>query len=342
MKLLVCGGSDIFFRRVLPSLPGLGVTAATVASKSGRRAPGDASAHMSGDAPLPLPLAYVGDALEAIGRCDADAVYVTTENSRHAALAMAALASGRHVIVDKPAFPDAATATRAAELAAQKNLVLAEATVWADHPRLAALRRAFADAGSTPTRIAAVFSFPPLPPGNFRHRPELGGGALYDLGPYAVSPGRVLFGQAPEAVTCRVLARGPAVETAFACLLTYPGGKSVAGTFGFDTGYANRLEVLGPGLATSMDRAFTPPPGAALALSLNAPSGARSEKIPPADAFAAFFARAFAAMRTGEGRDALARALAEDALVLEGVRKSASGGQEGMIPSWTSPMGAKP
>ncbi|HCR13063.1 MAG TPA: oxidoreductase, partial [Desulfovibrio sp.] len=84
MKLLVCGGSDIFFRRVLPSLLGLGVTAATVASKSGRRAPGDASAHMSGDAPLPL--AYVGDALEAIGRCDADAVYVTTENSRHAAL----------------------------------------------------------------------------------------------------------------------------------------------------------------------------------------------------------------------------------------------------------------
>ncbi len=329
MKLLVCGGSDIFFRRVLPGLPGLGVTAVEVATKSGRRAPGE----------VPLPVAWRDDALAAIEDSPAEAVYVTTENSRHAALAMAALENGRHVIVDKPAFPDAATATRAADLAAKKGLVLAEATVWADHPRLVALRQAFAAAGSAPTRISAVFSFPPLPPDNFRHRPECGGGALYDLGPYAASPGRVLFGQAPEAAFCRILSHGPAVETAFACLLLYPGGKSLAGTFGFDTGYANRLEVLGPGLAAAMDRAFTPPPAADLSLSLNTPAGARTETVPAADAFAAFFGRAFAAMRTGEGRQELLGALLEDAGTLEMLRKSASGGQEGVTPSWTSPTG---
>jgi predicted dehydrogenase len=328
MKLLVCGGSDIFFRRVLPGLPGLGATAVEVASKSGRRAPADAS----------LPLTYTDDALAALRQSPAEAVYVTTENSRHAALALAALESGRHVVVDKPAFPDVATAERAADLAAQKGLVLAEATVWADHPRVAAIRAAFDQAGSAPTRLSAVFSFPPLPPGNFRHDPACGGGALYDLGPYAVSPGRIFFGAAPEAVTCRVLSRGDEVETAFACLLLYPGGRSFTATFGFDTGYANRLEVLGPGLAAAMDRAFTPPPNAALTVSLNTPSGTRSETLPPADAFAAFFGRAFAAMETGNG-DGLREDLLADALVLERIRKSASGGQEGMIPSWTSPMG---
>lgn len=316
MKLLVLGGSDIFFRRVLPVLPGLGVTAVCLASRSGRRPP---------DGPC-LPVSRFDDPTAALAASPAEAVYVTTENSRHASLALAALESGRHVVVDKPAFPDLETAERAANLAARKGLVLAEATVWADHPRLAGLRQAFAAAGTAPSRLSAIFSFPPLAPGNFRHLAACGGGALYDLGPYAVSPGRILFGAEPEDVVCRVLARGPEVETAFSCLLTYAGGRSLAGTFGFDTGYANRLDALGPGLAVAMDRAFTPPPGASLALSVNTPAGARTETFEPADAFAGFFQRALAAMRQGTG-DALARDLLADARTLSRLRRAAGAGR---------------
>ncbi|MGE4539399.1 MAG: Gfo/Idh/MocA family protein [Desulfovibrio sp.] len=315
MKLLVCGGSDIFARRVLPGLPGLGVTAVDVASRSGRRMEG----------PPGLPLRFFGDPEAALAASDAEAVYVTTENSRHAPLALAALASGRHVIVDKPAFLDLAAAEKACDLAAQKKLLLAEATVWADHPRVAGLMQAFADRNIAPARIVATFSFPPLPPENFRHHPELGGGALFDLGPYAVSPGRVLFDVEPEEVVCRITSRGPAVETAFTCLFVYPDGRSLAGTFGFDTGYVNRLDVLGPGLAASMDRAFTPPPNAPLPLSCNTPQGVRSVDFEPADAFARFFARAFAAMERGGG-EAFIAALLADARTLARLRESARQG----------------
>jgi predicted dehydrogenase len=312
MRLLVLGGSDIFFRRVLPVLPGLGVTAVDLASRSGRRPPAGPG----------LPVRFFDDPAAALAESPAEAAYVTTENSRHAALALAALESGRHAVVDKPAFLDLETAGKAADLAAKKGLVLAEATVWADHPRLAGLRQAFAAAGSAPTRLAAVFSFPPLAAGNFRHRPECGGGMLFDLGPYAVSPGRIFFGTEPDEVFCRVLAQGPLVETAFSCLLLYPGGKSLTGVFGGDTGYANRLDVLGPGLAASMDRAFTPPPGPALALGLNGPAGPRTVTFEPADAFAGFFRRAFAAMETGKG-DGLAADLLADARTLFRLRRAA-------------------
>lgn len=314
MKLLVLGGSDIFFRRVLPVLPGLGVTAVDLASRSGRRPPAEPG----------LPVRFFDDPAAALARSPAEAVYVTTENSRHAALALAALESGRHVVVDKPAFADLETAENAAGVAARKGLVLAEATVWADHPRLEGLRRAFAEAGSAPTRLAAVFSFPPLAAGNFRHRPEYGGGALFDLGPYAASPGRILFGAEPDEVFCRILAQGPLVETAFSCLLLYPGGKSLTGVFGCDTGYANRLEVLGPGLAASLDRAFTPPPGPALTLGLNGPAGPQTVAFEPADAFAGFFGRAFAAMDAGKG-EGLAADLLADARVLARLRRAAGG-----------------
>ena len=76
----------------------------------------------------------------------------------------------------------------------------------------------------------------------------------------------------PDTVACQILSRGPEVDTAFVCQMTYPGGRSFTGTFGFDTGYANRLDVLGPNLAASLDRVFTPPPGAALELACNTPT----------------------------------------------------------------------
>jgi len=312
MRLLVLGGSDIFARRVLPNLPALGITSFCLASRSGRRP------QTSSD----IPIRFHDDPVAALADSPADVVYVTTENSRHAALALAALESGRHVVVDKPAFLDPGVAERAASLAVQKNLVLAEATVWPEHPRLAGVRRAFAAAGSEPSRLSLVFSFPPLRSGNFRHIAALGGGAVFDLGPYAVSPGRVFFDAEPEEVVCRVLSRGPEVETAFSCLLVYPGGRCLSGLFGFDTGYANRLGALGPNLSVSMDRAFTPPPGAALSIDCNSPRGRDTRNFEPADVFGLFFKRAFEAMRKGGGAP-LAEALLADARTLARLRQAA-------------------
>ena len=56
-----------------------------------------------------------------------------------------------------------------------------------------------------------------MEPDNFRYRRALGGGALWDLGPYAAAVGRVFLDDEPASVACRVLARGgpDGVETAF-------------------------------------------------------------------------------------------------------------------------------
>jgi predicted dehydrogenase len=257
---------------------------------------------------------------EALERSEAQAVYISTHNSLHSRLVMDALDSGRHVAVDKPAFLNTTEATAALDLARSRGLVLAEATVWNEHPRAAAMKRLF-EAEGGPTRLSACFSFPPLPPGNFRMDKALGGGALLDLGPYAVSPGRFFFGCAPQEVCCHRLdaSDGPGgdsrAETAFACLLTYSGGRSFTGVFGFDTGYANTLQVLGPILAARMDRAFTPPPDQRLEIECNGPRGSARESFEPADAFALFFTRFFAAIRAGDGLQ-FAQALREDSQAL--------------------------
>jgi predicted dehydrogenase len=264
----------------------------------------------------------------------ARAVYVSTHNAGHAALVMAALDRGKHVAVDKPAFTNLEDARRAVDLAASKGVVLAEANVWSLHPRVEAARRLFSESGGA-SRLQASFSFPPFALGNYRLERKLGGGALLDLGPYAISPGRVFFGLAPEHTECRILSRSAnqesGVDTAFACMMTYPGGCAFTGVFGFDTGYVNTLQIQGPGMSACLDRAFTPPPDARFALDANTPGGGVRLEIEPADTFALFFARFSRAIRTGEGGD-LARELVEDAIVLGALSASASAGQAGPLP----------
>ena len=312
MKLLVLGVSAIFRRRVLPVLAAAGVSSLDVCSAS----------HVPCDAPAGMAMRAFSSYAEALDRSEAQAVYISTHNSLHSRLALDALASGRHVVVDKPAFLTATEAESALDLACSRGLVLAEATLWSEHPRAAAMKQLFEDEG--PTRLSACFSFPPLPPGNFRLDKALGGGALLDLGPYAVSPGRFFFGCAPQEVSCHRLGAAddpggkPGVETSFACLLTYPGGRSLTGVFGFDTGYANTLQALGPGRTARMDRAFTPPPDQTLELERNGLHGAKREIFAPSDAFALFFSRFFKAINDRDGSD-FAQALREDSRALAGL-----------------------
>ena len=314
MKLLALGASSIFRRRVLPGLTATGITAVDVCSASG----------IACNPPPSLAGRVFDRYAHALAQSDAPLVYVSTHNGLHAKLVMDSLERGKHVVVDKPAFLTLDESLRALELARSRGLTLAEANVWTEHPRALAAKRLFDD-GRGATRLQAAFSFPPLPADNYRLQPALGGGALLDLGPYAVSPGRFFFGLAPTATSCHALARAPAVNggpgvvTAFACLLAYPGGRSFTGVFGFDTGYVNTLQGLGPGLAVALDRVFTPGPDQSLPLALNRPEGPSRQVFAPADTFALFFRRVVDAVRAGDGAafaaDLLADARALAALV---------------------------
>jgi predicted dehydrogenase len=244
-------------------------------------------------------------------------------NSAHAYWVERALERRLHVVVDKPAFTSLRDAERLAELAAKRNLCLAESTVYACHPQIELLRRVFADAGSTPTRLTATFSFPPLDPSNFRYTRELGGGALWDLGPYAVTPGRLLFGQEPDRVFCWAR-REPEheVETAFSLLATYAGGRSMVGHFGFDTEYRNQMTVLGPRVSVDVDRVFTTPADMENELRVRTNNVETTLRVPAADHFCLFLQAVADAVGRGD-HQSFVRDLVMDATVLHRLRAAA-------------------
>lgn len=227
---------------------------------------------------------------DALARSSAELVYVSTENSAHADLVMAALDAGKHVVVDKPSMLDCEQVARGLELAERRGLCLAEALVYPFHPQVAALRELFAQFQCVPTRVIATLSIPPLPPTSFRYRKTLGGGALWDLGPYAVSLGRVIFSDSPLHVHAQVngVHASESVDISFSTMESYAEGRAVVGQFGFDTEYENSLVVLGEKTVARISRFFTTAPDAEAEIMYRAGNAAAVVRVPAADSFEVF------------------------------------------------------
>ena len=92
-------------------------------------------------------------------RADIDAVYIATPTAAKEAIALAAIAAGKHVLIDKP-FVNHASLLRITKAAAAKNIAFMDATHFVHHPRTAAIRRASVEKIGVPRSLHTAFYFP--------------------------------------------------------------------------------------------------------------------------------------------------------------------------------------
>ena len=119
----------------------------------------------------------------------------------HEQWAIRAAERGKHVFCEKPLATSAAAAQRMVDAAAGSGVLLMEAMVFRYHPQTLRLRRLL-DAGAIgDLRHVDVRMGAPLGPGNIRWQPELGGGALMDIGCYVITVARWAAGAEPTRVT---------------------------------------------------------------------------------------------------------------------------------------------
>ncbi|MFD8483948.1 Gfo/Idh/MocA family protein [Kitasatospora sp. NPDC059673] len=252
LRIGVLGCAEIARRRMLPAIaarPGLRLTA--IASRDPERAE-------------PLAAQYgcrATDYRALIESPDVDAVYVPLPIALHAQWVAAALDAGKHVLAEKPLTADPA-ATAALQLRAEeRQLVLQENVMFVHHPVHEQVRRLVADGAIGELRMfSAAFAIPALPADNIRHRPELGGGALLDVGYYPVRAALHFLG--PELTVAGAALHhgaGSAVETSGAAVLTTPDGVLAQLAFGMDHAYRNSYELWGSTGRIRVERAFTPP-----------------------------------------------------------------------------------
>jgi D-xylose 1-dehydrogenase (NADP+, D-xylono-1,5-lactone-forming) len=172
-----------------------------------------------------------------------EAVYISLPNSLHHPWSMAALAAGKHVLVEKPYTRRPAEVDEAFEDAERRGLVLAEGFMWRYTPQTERLLAESRRIGELRT-VRSTFSFLLDDVTNIRLRPEVEGGCLMDVGCYCVSAARLLTGEEPvEVVGLQEL--GPTgVDVRFSGLLRFPSGVVAEFTSGFGSAHQG-IEAIG-------------------------------------------------------------------------------------------------
>jgi predicted dehydrogenase len=283
MDVLVIGASNIFRRRVLPALIASDyVGKIHVASRQK-------------DLDLFIPTHKRGlffeGYQEALDRLEPCISYISLPNHLHYEWANESLKSGFHVVIDKPATLDMMTAYDLINIAKEKCLCIAEATVWPFHPQIKLLEVIESSFMKDLNCIQSVFTFPAPDKSNFRLSSDLGGGSFNDLCAYAVSPGRVFYGATPVEMSCKILSRNPTsdIDTAFSFSAIYPGNKILQGYFGFGMGYHNSMTLIGKNYSAILSPAFTAKKDEQLSVSFNANGVNERIIVPPGDSFQLFF-----------------------------------------------------
>ncbi|MER6951133.1 Gfo/Idh/MocA family oxidoreductase [Nonomuraea sp. NPDC000554] len=186
-----------------------------------------------------------------------DAVYVATPHAQHLEVAEAAIAAGKAVLCEKPLAATVADAERMVRLAREAGVFLMEA-MWmrfnpliqriAGDPRFGEIRS-----------VQASFGF--VLPYDRAHRlwaPELGGGALLDLGIYPFGLAQLLLGMPSELQVTGSLAPS-GVDAEVGGVLLYPGGRRALVEASLLGSYPNAAYVVGTGMRAQIDAPFWAP-----------------------------------------------------------------------------------
>ncbi len=152
-------------------------------------------------AELDIPKAY-GSYEELLADPDIDAVYNPLPNHLHVSWSIKALQAGKHVLCEKPIALTAAEAQELADAARHyPHLKVMEAFMYRHHPQWQRARELIAAGQIGELRtVHTLFSYYLVDGQNIRNQADAGGGALMDIGCYAISVPRFLFGAEPVRV----------------------------------------------------------------------------------------------------------------------------------------------
>lgn len=187
-------GTGVIANEMAQALHSMGRTLDAVGNRTHEKA--EAFAEKYG-----IPKVY-GDYHEMFSDPEIDAVYITTPHNTHIAFLEEALSHGKHVLCEKSITLNSAELERAQKLAEENRAVLAEAMTIYHMPLYRELiRRVRAGELGRVNLIQLNFgSFKPYDMTNRFFSRSLAGGALLDIGVYALSLARLFLDSSPDQV----------------------------------------------------------------------------------------------------------------------------------------------
>ncbi len=219
-----------------------------------------------------------------------EAVYIPVPNHLHVPLALEAARAGKHVLCEKPI---ALTAAEAEELRAVEGpVIVAEAFMVRFHPQWLRARELVRQGRIGELRAVQVFfSYFNDDPKNVRNQADIGGGALYDIGCYAIVSGRFPFEAEPRRAV-GLFERDPRFHTdrLASGLLDFGAGRQLSFTICTQCVPYQRVQLCGTKGRIEIQIPFNAPANGATRIFIDDGaaldgSGIAAETLPPCDQY---------------------------------------------------------
>jgi predicted dehydrogenase len=176
-----------------------------------------------------------------------EAIYNPLPNHLHVPWTIRAMEAGKHVLCEKPIALDATEAATLIDARSRTGKQVLEAFMVRQHPQWHKARE-FMRAGriGEASVVQTALCYYNVDPDNIRNRADIGGGALYDVGCYAVATARFLFAAEPlRAVS--LIDRDPQMHTdrLTSGIVEFPQGRRLVFTSSTQLARYQRVQVLG-------------------------------------------------------------------------------------------------
>jgi predicted dehydrogenase len=231
--------------RLMPAI--IEATNAELVAVASRR-PGAAAQTLAQYAPQQQQV-RIYDNLEALlDDPEIDAVYLPLANHEHAEWTLRAIEHGKHVLCEKPMALTVADIKAIKTAALQHNVTVMEGFMYRFHPQHAKVQELIQSGIIGEVRsVRSSYSFMMRPARIYRlaESVENGGGAMWDIGCYAIHSARMFFNQSAVAVTAIAKYVESGADIATSGIIDFGDGKYAHFDFSFERARRCEYEIIG-------------------------------------------------------------------------------------------------
>lgn len=234
----ILGTATIAQTTFLPCLHAVGGVAELVAGRDADRAAKYADANGVRRSVAGYERALADDAI--------DAVYIPLPNRMHAEWTIAGLQAGKAVLCEKPLAWTAEETAQVLDVARETGQPLWEAIMFPFHRQTQRWQELLADGAIGEVReVHAAFHAPLADRADIRYSPELGAGALADVGCYPVRLGRMVLGDEAVGVRAAQVRTEDGVDVETWGTVEFPQRRRLLFSCSFTQSYNTMARILG-------------------------------------------------------------------------------------------------
>ena len=178
-----------------------------------------------------------------------DAIYIPLANEEHTEAALKAIRAGKHVLIEKPMAIKTREVEELIREASKNNVKIMEGFMYAFHPQFDRIKNTIKSNILGNINYAhSMFSFPIKPARFYRinRSMENGGGALWDIGPYAIHTIRQCFEENPKKVKAIAKLNEHGADISTSGLIDFGNDKRATFDISFECTRRSEFEAFGP------------------------------------------------------------------------------------------------